>query len=74
VQHRRAAGRDRHGASRPDGEEGAVPGVDSVAAYPDLIEDLEANGLVYFDDFFEMSGNWPAWLTLYARGIRGAAT
>ena len=39
-----------------------------------LIEDLEASGLVYFDDFFEMSGNWPEWLLLYARGIRGQAT
>lgn len=32
---------------------------------PSLIDDLEQSGLVYFDDFFEMSGNWPEWLTLY---------
>jgi len=32
----------------------------------DLIETLEARGLVYFDDFFELSGNWPDWLKLYA--------
>jgi hypothetical protein len=32
-----------------------------------LISELEENGLAYFDDFFEMSGNWPEWLTLYAR-------
>ena len=31
----------------------------------DLIEDLERSGLVYFDDFFELSGNWPTWLRLY---------
>jgi hypothetical protein len=37
---------------------------------PDLIADLEQNGLVYFDDFFELSGNWPEWLTLYARGAK----
>jgi hypothetical protein len=37
---------------------------------PDLIDDLEQNGLVYFDDFFELSGNWPEWLTLYARGAK----
>ena len=37
---------------------------------PNLIEDLEENGLIYFDDFFELSGNWPNWLTLYARGSR----
>lgn len=29
-----------------------------------LIEELEAVGLVYFDDFFELPGNWPSWLRL----------
>ena len=32
-----------------------------------LIEELEATGLEYFEDFFEMSGNWPDWLAVYAR-------
>jgi hypothetical protein len=27
-----------------------------------LLADLETLGLVYYDDFFEMSGNWPEWL------------
>ena len=27
-----------------------------------LLGDLEQLGLVYYDDFFEMSGNWPEWL------------
>lgn len=31
-----------------------------------LIEWCEANGLKYYDDFFELSGNWPEWLRLYA--------
>ena len=31
-----------------------------------LLAGLEEVGLVYFDDFFELSGNWPEWLTLYA--------
>ena len=35
-----------------------------------LIDDLEQSGLVYFDDFFELSGNWPEWLTLYAQGAK----
>lgn len=26
---------------------------------------LESKGLVYFDEFFELSGNWPEWLRLY---------
>ena len=33
---------------------------------PLMISDLESAGLVYFDDFFELSGNWPEWLTLFA--------
>lgn len=31
-----------------------------------LIELLEARGLSYYDDFFDLSGNWPEWLRLYA--------
>ena len=30
-----------------------------------LVEELEAAGLVYFDDFFELPGNWPSWLRLF---------
>lgn len=33
-----------------------------------LIVAFEAAGLAFFDDFFEMSGNWPEWLILYAKG------
>lgn len=33
---------------------------------PEVLEALESLGLVYFDDFFELSGNWPEWLRLYA--------
>ena len=32
----------------------------------ELIAELEAAGLVYYDDFFELSGNWPQWLRLHA--------
>ena len=35
-------------------------------ALGELITELEAMELVYFDDFFELSGNWPAWLRLFA--------
>jgi hypothetical protein len=38
---------------------GPLVGEDAAAG---VIEELEAVGLVYFDDFFEMSGNWPEWL------------
>jgi len=50
---------------------GPLPSDDML---PGLIDDLEQSGLVYFDDFFELSGNWPEWLALYARGLRGRAT
>jgi hypothetical protein len=39
---------------------------DAGDAIGDLIAELEKLGLVYFDDFFEMSGNWPNWVHLYA--------
>ena len=35
-------------------------------ALTDLIAQLEEHGLVYYDDFFELSGNWPDWLRLFA--------
>ena len=31
-----------------------------------LIEYLEKAGLTCFDDFFELSGNWPDWLQIYS--------
>jgi hypothetical protein len=43
---------------------GPLPSDDLLS---ELITALEENGLVYFDDFFDLSGNWPEWLTLYAR-------
>ena len=46
---------------------GPLPSADIV---PQLIDDLEQSGLVYFDDFFELTGNWPEWLTLYARSVK----
>jgi hypothetical protein len=42
---------------------GPVHAVEELAA---TVEELERVGLVYFDDFFELSGNWPEWLRIYA--------
>ena len=39
----------------------------------DLAELLEQAGLAYFDDFFDLSGNWPPWLRLFAMGAGGKA-
>lgn len=46
---------------------GPLPSDDLLS---DLIEALERSGLVYFDDFFELSGNWPDWLSIYVRGVK----
>lgn len=35
-------------------------------ALVELTAEFEALGLVYFDEFFELSGNWPHWLRLLA--------
>jgi len=29
-----------------------------------LLDDFERLGLAYYDDFFELSGNWPEWLSV----------
>ncbi len=42
---------------------GPLVGEDTLS---ELIERLENAGLVYYDDFFELSGNWPEWLRLFA--------
>jgi hypothetical protein len=34
-----------------------------------LTSELESLGLTYFEDFAELSGNWPAWLTIFARAL-----
>lgn len=31
-----------------------------------LLEYLEEKELEYYEDVFELSGNWPAWLRIYA--------
>jgi len=44
----------------------AVGPVYDAAGLTRMIEDLEARGLTYFEDFFDLSGNWPEWLLVYA--------
>ena len=51
--------------------EGGIIAVGPIHEEPSLValvEELEELGLIYFDDFFELSGNWPAWLKLFAMG------
>jgi hypothetical protein len=53
---------------RVEGSIVAVGPIHEEASLIGLIEELEGLGLRYFDDFFELSGNWPAWLKLFAMG------
>ena len=50
---------------------GPLPSEDLL---PQLIEDFEASGLIYFEDFFDLSGNWPEWLSIYVRGLKDRRT
>ena len=55
---------------RVEGELIAVGPLPSGTDVSDLISDLEVRGLVYFDDFFDLSGNWPEWLNVFAMAAR----
>lgn len=51
---------------RVEGPLVAVGPVVGENALVDVVAELEGLGLVYYDDFFELSGNWPDWLRLFA--------
>jgi hypothetical protein len=53
---------------RVEGSIVAVGPIHEESSLIALIEELEGLGLHYFDDFFELSGNWPTWLKLFAMG------
>jgi hypothetical protein len=53
---------------RVEGEIVAIGPVFDAEALSGLVAELENRGLVYFDDFFELSGNWPVWLSIFAMG------
>ena len=40
------------------------------SALQDLIADFETAGLVYFEDYFDLSGNWPEWLAVFVGSTR----
>ena len=67
----RAAFDDRLGLTdqefRVEGDLIVVGPIHDEASLVDVIADLETSGLTYFEDFFDLSGNWPEWLVLYAR-------
>jgi hypothetical protein len=56
---------------RVEGDVIAIGPVYDDSGLTALIEAFEQAGLAYFDDFFEMSGNWPEWLAIVVLGKRG---
>ncbi|MEO8881177.1 MAG: hypothetical protein ABI446_12360 [Gemmatimonadaceae bacterium] len=53
---------------RVEGEIIAIGPLYEEEALGTLTGELESLGLVYFEDFVELSGNWPGWITVFARG------
>ena len=51
---------------RVDGEVVVIGPVHDAEAFAALLEEHEGIGLVYYDDFFELTGNWPDWLSVFA--------
>lgn len=51
---------------RVEGELVAIGPVHDSEAFAEFVEQLEELGLVYYDDFFELSGNWPGCLSVFA--------
>lgn len=52
---------------RVDGNLVAIGPIYDVDALGTLVDELEQTGLVYYDDYFELSGSWPDWLTVLVR-------
>ena len=50
---------------RVEGDVVAIGPVYDGEKFAALVAELEELGLTYYDDFFELSGNWPEWLTVF---------
>lgn len=55
---------------RVEGDLIAVGPIYDAEGLTQIIGDLEARGLTYFEDFFDLSGNWPEWLNVFAMAER----
>jgi hypothetical protein len=53
-----------------EGELIAIGPVFDDDALTRTLDELETAGLQYFDDYFEMSGNWPEWLRVFVMAAR----
>ncbi len=50
-----------------DGDLVALGPIYDVDALGTVVDELEGAGLVYFEEFFELSGSWPVWLDVMVR-------
>jgi hypothetical protein len=57
---------------RVEGDLLALGPIYDVDALGELLDQLEGAGLAYFDDYFELSGSWPAWLAVAVRATGSA--
>jgi hypothetical protein len=55
---------------RVEGELIAIGPLPAYGWLGEFVAELETLGLAYSDDFFELSGNWPPWMTLFAMAAR----
>ena len=55
---------------RVEGQLVAVGPLVGETGIEEIVGELESLGLVYYDDFFELSGNWPDWLRLLVMAAR----
>jgi hypothetical protein len=53
---------------RVDGRIVIIGPLPDDAALREVLDDFEEAGLAYFDEYFELSGNWPSWIRLYVSG------
>ena len=53
---------------RVEGDLVVIGPVHDKEAFQELLDELEDLGLAFYDDFFELSGNWPEWLGVLAAG------
>ncbi len=51
---------------RVEGDLVVIGPVYDADAFARFLEELEGLGLTFYEDFFELSGNWPDWLLVLA--------
>jgi hypothetical protein len=56
-----------------EGDLVALGPIYDVEALGTLVDELESAGLVYYEDFFELSGSWPDWLAVLVRARSSTA-